>query len=88
MMTSAISHDDFTIDLLVLTTRLLVCDPAQTLRSALHCSRCGKDTAELKKYRDGKVTPPDSIAAGANHWETGGGKAMQVELKEAPFKHS
>jgi len=51
-------------------------------------SRCGKDTAELKKYRDGKVTPPESIAAGANHWETSGGKAMQVELKEAPFKHS
>lgn len=81
-------HDNSTIRPLVLRARVLVCDPAQMLRAALHCSRCGKDTAELKKYRDGKVTPPESIAAGANHWETSGGKAMQVELKEAPFKHS
>ena len=49
-------------------------------------SRCGKSTAELKEYRDGKVTPPESIAAGANHWETSGGKAVQLELKEVPFK--
>ena len=49
-------------------------------------SRCGKDTAELKEYRDGKVTPPKTIAAGANHWETSGGKAVQLELKEVPFK--
>ena len=49
-------------------------------------SRCGKDTAELKEYRDGKVMPPKSIAAGANHWETSGGKAVQLELKEVPFK--
>lgn len=81
-------HDDSTMTLLLLGARVLACDPAQTLRPALHCSRCGKDTAELKKYRDGKVTPPESIAAGANHWETSGGKAMQVELKEASFKHS
>ena len=49
-------------------------------------SRCGKSTAELKEYRDGKVTPPKTIAAGANHWETSGGKAVQLELKEVPFK--
>ena len=51
-------------------------------------SRCGKNTAELKEYRDGKVTPPETIAAGANHWEKSGGKAMQLELNETPFKHS
>ncbi len=49
-------------------------------------SRCGKSTAELKEYRDGKLTPPKTIAAGANHWETSGGKAVQLELKEVPFK--
>ena len=51
-------------------------------------SRCGKNTAELKEYRDGKITPPETIAVGANHWEKGGGKAMQLELKEMPFKHN
>ncbi|CAK0787767.1 hypothetical protein CVIRNUC_010989 [Coccomyxa viridis] len=49
-------------------------------------SRCGKSTAELKEYRDGKLTPPKTIATGANHWETSGGKAVQLELKEVPFK--
>ena len=52
------------------------------------CSRCGKNTEQLREYRDGKVTPPETIAAGANHWEASGAKAMQLELKEVPFKGS
>ena len=52
------------------------------------CSRCGKNTEQLRKNRASKVTPPETIAAGANHWEASRGKAMQLELKEVPFKGS
>ena len=44
--------------------------------------------AELKEYRNSKITPPETVAAGANHWEKSEGKAMQLELREAPFKHT
>lgn len=52
------------------------------------CSRCGRNTEQLRKCRDGKVPPPETIAAGADHWEASSGKAMQLELKEVPFKGS
>lgn len=49
--------------------------------------RCGKNSAELREIRQKKVTPPESVAEGANHWQqTALGQAWQTTMDLLKFK--
>lgn len=48
----------------------------------------GVDTKELREKRKSSIKPPESIAAGANHWEqpvSGQRKAWQLRLDQVDF---
>ena len=50
--------------------------------------RAGVNTAELREKRQSSIKPPDSIAAGANHWENavgGARKAWQTTMEQVDF---
>lgn len=49
--------------------------------------RYGKNSAELREIRQKKVTPPESVAEGANHWQqTALGQAWQTTMELLKFK--
>ncbi len=48
--------------------------------------RYNTSTMDLREHRKEAVKKPDSKAAGADHWETGKGKAFQVAMQEMDFK--
>ncbi len=49
--------------------------------------RYGKNSAELREIRQKSVTPPESVAEGANHWQqTALGQAWQTSMELLKFK--